>query len=296
MQKTSYNQIKEQAKNKIDGHLGEAFLALSFIPIILGIARSILSVLLNGVPIVSNMLDFGIIILVQYFVIIASLKLSKGKYSILFRNPFGNLKGYLKFMLYNLFLMVLYFLPVIFYLDFFSQLGEYIYNTDPEILAQTGSFDVIVGFLPSAQLMVYSVIVALVIIGIRVRLFFVSYLLVDKDMPLIDSFKTSLKYSRGNFFRILLFPFTYLLWVLLGVVFIGILSILPYLFILGILLIFVLLGYVIIYLVPYLNISFAEMYNSFLREHEDFVSCEDDIKVIEVNPLDIYDQESMKED
>ncbi len=102
-------------------------------------------------------------------------------------------------------------------------------------------------------------------------------MIVDKNMSAIDAVKKSWEYTNGNFFRVLFFPLSFILWYLL---------------------IFVTCGLILIYIIPYTTLSYATFYNAILKENGDYIVPVDDRPVVDSNdpfetkknidPLDDY--------
>lgn len=270
MIKANYKEIKLEAKSKMKDNFGAAFVALALIPLLYATGQGILNMVLESFPVFSSITQFLLTVLIQYLVVIASLKFAKDKFGNVFSNMFGNGRTYLKLVLLALLLAALYILPVLIYIDFFNQLGEYIANTPVELLfvSQTPA-ELFKSFLPSNGWIALSLVLLLGIIILQVRLMFVSYLLVDEDMSFIEAMKTSLVYTKGNFFRVFFFPLSFLLWVFVGYIALMIFNNISGTGFLSIFIIIGLLGYIIIYLIPYIQIAIAVMYMNIKEENGD---------------------------
>jgi uncharacterized membrane protein len=227
---------------------------------------------------VSYIVQLFITILISYITIMLALKLSKGKYHELFTNLFGNSKGYLNMLIYTLIATAVTLFPLFLYIDFFLDFSNYFSNMPVGYIPdQYEMQDAIIGFLPSTSLMITSGIMMFVGFIISIKLFFAPYLIVDKNMSAIDAVKKSWEYTNGNFFRVLFFPLSFILWYLL---------------------IFVTCGLILIYIIPYTTLSYATFYNAILKENGDYIVPVDDRPVVDSNdpfetkknidPLDDY--------
>ncbi len=279
MEKTSYYVIKKSAKAKMQGHFGETFLALALIPFVLSMGNSIISTSLIKYETITNIIQFLIAVLISYITIMLSLKLSKGKYRDLFSNLFGNSKGYLNVLIYRFIITLFTIIPLLLYIDFFDKLTNYFANLPLDYVFDSNELgNVMIGFLPSNTLIIISIVSLFLGFIINIKLFFTPYLIVDKDIKAIDALKLSWKYTNGNFFRVLFFPLSFILWYLL---------------------IFVTFGLILIYVIPYTKLSYAVFYNHILKENGDFIKDDAEKSVvndssnskkneIEYDPLDDF--------
>lgn len=273
MERTSYSAIKQAAKDKMKGHFGEAFLALAVLPFLFQMGNSAIGLSLSGYLVVSYIVQFFITILISYITIMLALKFSKGMYRNLFTNLFGNSKGYLNMFVYTLIATAVTLLPLFLYIGFFIDFSNYFANMPMNYFPDSAEIEnVISGFLPSTALIITSGIMMFVGFIIGVKLFFAPYLIVDRNMKAIDAVKKSWEYTNGNFFRVLFFPLSFILWYLL---------------------VFVTCGLILIYVIPYTTLSYAMFYNAILKENGDYIGPVQETLVTEaVDPL----AEEKKED
>jgi len=250
MTKASYIDLKMEAKARMKGHFGEAFLAIIVIPLVFSIGSSLISLLFTNLDVIDFIIQFFITVLIQYIGIMLVLKLIKGQFHGLFTNLFGNSKGYLNMLIYLLILNIIFIIPSLIYIDFSKDFAEY-YNSlpanhYPDFNELRTAF---LSFLPNISLIITSIILSLIGLVIGIRLFFTPYLIVDKEMKAIDAIKLSWHYSKDNFFRIFFFPFSFILWYLV---------------------IFMTCGLILIYLIPYITLSMGYMYKAILIENDDY--------------------------
>ena len=75
-----------------------------------------------------------------------------------------------------------------------------------------------------------SSLLSLVLFYVNIRLVFVTFIIIDQKLPVIEAFKKGWTYSKGNFFRIFMFFLSFFGWILFGIftLFIGFLYVIPY--------------------------------------------------------------------
>ncbi len=266
MNKSSFKEIKLKARKKIKGHFGEAFLAFLVIPFIFSLGNSAIGGALNNYAIISYIFQFFFTVLISYITIIMALKFAKGDYDNLFKKMVSSKEGYINLAIFTAIMTVLSLLPFSFYYSFFEDFTNYLINIPPYYNpTATEFFTDISAFLPSRELMITSFFVEIFVLVITVRMFFAQYLIIDKNMKAFDAIKTSWKYSKGNFLRIALFPFSFFLWYLLF---------------------FITCGLIVIYLIPYMIVSYVMFYNSILRENGEEV-------IDEVEPIHFIEEDEI---
>ena len=268
MNRAPYSAIKQDAKSRMSGHFGEAFLALLLIPFAFGTARSMISWFFTNTQVVGSIVDFFIVVLILYITLNLALKLSKGKYSSLFVNIMGDRNTYLNLFLYSLIASAIAIFPIYIFTDYITSVSEYfayLSAAELEVLSPNEFSNVFRDFMPSSQLLLISF--ALIVIGviIRIKLYLAPYLIIDRNMKAIDAIKLSWNYTSGNFLRIFFFPLSFILWYLL---------------------IFVTCGLILIYVIPYVSISHASFYNRLLIENGDYAQDIKEQEITEkINPL-----------
>ena len=273
MNKASYKAIKLEAKERMKGHFGEMFLALAVVPFIFSFASSIFSLIFVNLEVIGYIVQFFITVLTQYIGIMLVLKLSKGNFHDLFDNFFGNSKGYLNMLVYLFLMNILFVLPLFLYIDFFKDLTDYFNSLPVSSYPQPGELgNIIHDFLPSVSLIILSAVLSFIGFIIGIKLFFTPYLIVDKEMKAIDAIKLSWYYSKENFFRILFFPFSFILWYLLF---------------------FITCGLILIYVIPYATLSMAHLYKAILIENDNY--SESIIEKDTVQPVDPLAEEDSED-
>ena len=249
MNKIRYSEIKQSAKGRMKGHFGEAFLALAVIPLLFSMAGSAISMAFGNILLFSLLARFFITVFVQYITIILALKLSKGNFPNLFTNLFGNSKSYINMVVYSLIALAFMVLPMFIYMNFFIDFSNYFANIPVGYIPSEGEIQaVMLDLVPNTNIIIASTVLSILAYIVSIKLFFTPYLIVDKNMAAIDAIKLSWKYTNGNFFRVLFFPLSFILWYLL---------------------IFVTCGLILIYVIPYVTLSFAKFYEAILYENDE---------------------------
>ncbi len=247
MKKTSFKEIKLRARVSMKGHFGEAFLALLVVPFVFSFGNSIIGMTFMNQIVISYIFQFFYSILISYITIIMALKFAKGDYANLFKKLFGTKEGYLNMVIFTAAITLITLLPLLLYYDFVMSLFDYIttipanyYPTPDELHNQ------MINFLPSTALLITSGILLIIAGIVSLKFIFVRYLIIDKKMKAFEAMKLSWQYTNGNFFRIIFFSLSFILWYLL---------------------IFLTCGLILIYLIPYLILSYTMFYRAVLREH-----------------------------
>jgi len=250
MNKAAYSTIKGDAKNRMSGHFGEAFIALVLLPFAFSTGRSIITLIFANVEIIGSIIDFFIIVLILYITLNLALKLSRGKYSSLFVNVFGERKVYLNLLLYTLITTAILMFPLYLFTDYVVNLADHFASIPADnFLTDEELSTIFREYLPSTELLYTSLILVILSVIVRVKLYLTPYLIIDRNMKAIDAIKLSWNYTNGNFLRIFFFPLSFILWFLL---------------------IFLTCGLILIYLIPYMSVSQASLYNTILKENDDY--------------------------
>ncbi len=251
MTRYSYSDIKQSAKDQMKGHFGEVFLALAVLPMLLGMANSAVAMAFGDAQMVGFVAQIFVTVLIQYITIMLVLKISKGNFQTLFMNLFGNRKGYLNMLIYTLIITVITALPMFLYLDYIIEVTDYFATLPVNYIPTENEIqNILTDFLPNASILIASGVLIFISFILGVKLYFTPYLIVDKKMKAIDAMKLSWQYTNGNFFRVLFFPLSFILWFLL---------------------IFVTCGLILIYVIPYTTLAFGMFYNAILRENDNYV-------------------------
>jgi uncharacterized membrane protein len=263
----TYREIKDIAKKIMSKNLGEAILITLILPLGFGLIYSSLADLFNLIhPFVSTFVNFFYSAVYTYFVLRATIKISRHKANDVFKNFFGTTKGMLNSIGVNLFLMIFPITMLIINWDIVSSL-DYM-----AIVANPDNFDV-AQIIPSSQALLLTSIVAIISLYVGVRLQFATYIVADSDVHFMTAIKQSWEYSKGNFFRILFFPFAFFFWMLLVLVTCGI---------------------AIIYVAPLMSIGTAVLYNLILRENGEDPFPADPVQE-EIEPVTIIDLDPLSE-
>ncbi|MBU1020425.1 MAG: DUF975 family protein [Firmicutes bacterium] len=272
----TYTEIKDIAKKIMSRNMGEAILITFVLPLGFGLIYSTFANVLNLIhPFVSTFFNFFYSAVYTYFVLRATIKITRNKGNDVFKNFFGTAKGMLNSIGVNLFLMIF---PIIILLINWEIVSSFDYKA---IMANPDSFDII-KFIPASGALLATIVVLLISLYVGVRLQFATYIVADSDVHFMTAIKQSWKYSKGNFFRILFFPFAFFFWMLLVIITCGI---------------------AVIYVGPLIAIGTAVFYNLILRENgEDPFPSLGETEIIEpetilnLDPLNEIDEEENNEE
>ena len=249
--RTSYSEIKGKAKSAMNGHIGEVIL----VGLILPIAFSMIGSFLNGI---SGLAHWSIPTFLQlltnavatYITLRMVLKIVRYKPDKIFVKFLGTKKGILSSLGFALFSILISMGYIIIFWDYFALLWDLMrimpadyFVSDPEVFENWANDQVIKD--PSILLFMISGIYTLIVIIVSVKLSFTTYIIADTDLDFIEAMKKSWKISKGNWWRIVFFPLSFILWILLSVVTFGI---------------------ALIYVIPYMTIAQGAFYNELLLE------------------------------
>jgi len=250
--KASYSNIKKNAKSAMTGHLGEVVLAALLLPIAFSMISSLFSTFFgfihwsipNIIALVANALS-------TYISLRMIIKISRYRHNKIFDNFFGNKRGMINAILFAL-LSLLYIAGyLVFFWDYFVYVWELMkiipsdyYSADAETIE-----DFLINYdlkAPTVFSMTAAFIYSIISIFIGVRLSFTPYIIADSNYSLVVSLKRSWELTKGNWWRIFFFPLSFVLWIF-AIIFT--------------------LGLAMIYVGPYMAISYGSFYNSLLEEH-----------------------------
>ena len=253
--KRTYGDIKNQAKARMTGSFGDAFI-IAVIPglIVYGI-NLFIKIFTNFIDptakvIIDNVFDLIFTTLASYVVIHLVLKYVRGKSGVRFDEMFSFDNRTLKFFGYQFVISLISLLCFIPLLPYFVE-----YLNDIQYLANTESiwnYLETSGFIEDIANAVYlSLGLLLVFSFISVRISFASYLIIDKDMGIFEAMAKSWTLTKGNWFRVFFFGLSFIGWILLGILTCGIL--------------------LIVYVSPYMTVAKAYLYTNLLEENGDNV-------------------------
>jgi uncharacterized membrane protein len=276
--RTSYSEIKGKAKSAMNGHIGEVIL----VGLILPIAFSMIGNFLNGIFglahwSIPTFLSLFTNAVATYITLRMVLKIVRFNPDKIFIKFFGTQKGILNSLGFALFTVLISAGYIIIFWDYFALLWDLMrimpadyFVSDPEALENWANDQVIKD--PSILLFMISGIYSLIVIIVTVRLSFTQYIIADSDLDFIEAMKKSWKISKGNWWRIVFFPLSFILWLLLSVFTIGI---------------------ALIYVIPYMTIAHGAFYDELLIESGEVI--ESGFKKPTVN-IPLTDENALDED
>ena len=284
--KASYSEIKENAKSSMSGHIGEAIL----VGLVLPIAFSMIAGFFNGffsfihwsLPTFLSMFTGAI---TTYITIRMVIKIVRHKPDDIFVKFLGTKKGILNSIGFAVLSSLLVLVYVIIFWEYFMIMWDLIkimpadyFASDPAALESW--IDDQVFNEPSTFALIASLIYSVFLIFVSVRISFTTYIIADLDLNLLDAMKKSWKITKGNWWRIVFFPLSFILW-LFAVIFT--------------------FGLAIIYVGPYMTIAQGSFYDNLLfenGEHPDSGEKAPSIKksLTDENALDVDKTTFDKED
>ncbi|AIO19504.1 hypothetical protein KQ51_01628 [Candidatus Izimaplasma bacterium HR1] len=227
----SIREIKKESKTRVNNHFGDAFIIV-FVPFfIMNAINILLGQITKFLPdIVEFYADFTIEMLFNIFATYLAFKLLiqhvRGKNDLTFNNFFHLDKGFYNFIFLRVIVALIFVValipvfPVI--RELFTQVSIMV---DPHaIRVYLTNSDIIPRFIQSIRL---SALLIVIFWLFTIRLQMVPFIIIDKKISLFDAFELSFKITRGNYFKILIFPFTYILWLLLIFTFVGTFYVIP---------------------------------------------------------------------
>ena len=227
----SIKEIRQESKTRVNNHFGDAFIIV-FVPFfIMNAINIIVSQITKYLPdLIEIYTDFALEMLFNIFATYLAFKLLiqhvRGKDDLTFNNFFDLDKGFYNFVFLRVvvaLIFVVLHIPVIpVLIEFFQHVSIMV---DPNAIeGYLLHSDIVPRFFHAIKLS--SLFLALFWL-ITIRLQMVPFIIVDKKVNLFEAFKLSLKITKGSYFKILVFPFTYILWLLLIFTFIGAFYVIP---------------------------------------------------------------------
>ena len=228
-------EIKKEAKTRVNNNFGDSFIII-FVPFFIMNAFNILiSQLTRFLPdIVEFYSELTINVFLNIFAVYLAFKLLiqhvRSKNQLTFNNFFDLDSSFLNFIFLRILLALVFIIihipaiPVLTELvsrisimvDFHSIEG---YLTHSDIIPR----------LMSALRISSMLLVAFWLLTVRFQM--IPFILIDKKVSLVEAFKISFRITKGSYLKILVFPFTYILWILLLFTFIGAFYVIPLIFV-----------------------------------------------------------------
>ena len=183
------------------------------------------------------------------------IKVSRFRADKIFNNFLGTKKGVLNSLGFAVFSVLLSLGYILLFWDYYIFVWDLFQFVPPESLV--GNPELIESFIadytfthPSVFNILLAAIYSIFVLIVSVRLSYTAFVIADSNSSLIESIKKSWSITKGNFWRILFFPLSFILWIIPGIFTFGL---------------------VMIYVGPYMTIANACLYNNLLKEHgEDF--------------------------
>ena len=250
----SYSEIKKKAKSRLGENFGTAF-AIVYIPglitLMITMITSEFTVFLPDNPelaadyIIGTFLGFGaayisLKLLIQYIL---------GKNKINFNDLFSFDKQFLHFVLFKLIFSIIF---VISFIPSIPVLYEIFINVmimaDATAIEQYFRTSDITTVLINSLTITFSMMIILLLIMVRFK--FTGYIIIHKKSGLIEAMKKSWEITHGSYFRILLFPLSFILWILLSIMTFGL---------------------ALFYVSPFMTVANGYMYITLMQENDEQV-------------------------
>lgn len=231
----SIRTIKKESKQRVNNHFGDAFIIV-FVPFFIVNAISILTgqITLYLPDSIEYYVDLAIQIVLNILATYMSFKLLlpyiRGENKLSFNNFFKLEREFLNFCLLRIIvasIFILMYLPVI--PVFMEMVNDISIMVDPNAIENYLQTSGIITRLAEATKLTSLLLFGFWIISIRFQM--VPYIIIDQKVNLFKAMKISWNISKHNYFKILLFPFTYILWLLLLITFFGVFYVLPLIFV-----------------------------------------------------------------
>lgn len=249
--RTTYHDIKNNAKAAMKGHFGEVVLVGLILPIAFSMIASFFSTFFGFIHwTLPNFITPVINVIGTYITIRMIIKITRFKSDKIFMDFFGTKKGIISSLGFGLFSLIYTLGYLVFFWDYFVFAWDLFdlfsgdYNTaDPNLISNFIENNPLKA--PTLFAIIGSSIYSIVVIFISIKLSFTTYVIADSDSSLIESMKKSWELTKGNWWRITFFPLSFILWIFA---------------------IMFTFGLAIIYFVPYLAVSYGALYNTLLKE------------------------------
>jgi uncharacterized membrane protein len=247
--KKTYRTVKNEAKARLKENFGHAAVIVLLVSLFYSIASQIITSVLTriGIPDTSIVITlFSIVIgsASTYITYKLLLDYVKGKNTLEFKEIFEFDKNFISYLIFGGIAGVIGLLSFIPFIPYITDLYTIDYTNQAVLEAWIESN--IDGFIQSLGL---SLLIFVVIIIISVRFMYARYIIVEQNKNVIDALKTSWRYTQNNYFRVLLFPLSFILWIFL----------IP-----------ITCGLVLIWLIPYISVAQANLYLTIKAESGDY--------------------------
>lgn len=231
----SIRQIKHDSKEQVNSHFGDAFIIV-FVPFFITTAINI--VIGQITQYLPRTFELGFDFITQVTLSIIATYMSfkmlishiRGENDLSFNNFFQFEKGIISFVQFRIIVSLIIlaiFIPAAPSLQ--EMMNRIRIMVDPNAienyLIHSGIFTRVFNALKIS----YGLLLVFWLVTVPFQM--TPYLIVDKNLKVFEAIKLSYKITKGNYFKVLLFPFTYFFWFLLCISLIGIFYVLPLVFV-----------------------------------------------------------------
>jgi uncharacterized membrane protein len=248
--KRTITSIKKNAKRRLHQNFGDAFIII-FVPIFIMYAVSIVlgrmtSFLPDGIELIADYIVQAIIgIITTYVTIRLIIQYIRGVNGVSFDNFFHFEKSFIHLALFRVLITVIsisFFIPIIPVAR--EIMEQMLIMADAEAIQQYLVQSDVLERLVQASLISLGLFILLWIVTIKLQ--FTPFVIIDEDLTLFQGISRSWSLTKGKFFKVFLFPFTYILWLFVAMTFFG-----------------------LFYVIPLLSVGYAALYQSLLDDEKD---------------------------
>jgi uncharacterized membrane protein len=219
----TYREIKEISKIRVNDRFGDALLII----LIPALGVSIISLFTNYLTgffdvssqFISNYIIRRILtILATYVSIFMIVKFARGRNGFTTEGLFDDTKRIIHFIIYYIIAGIIWLLALIPLLDYIIEMYPLITSsTDPNTVAAY-----IREYMESNPSILgdfwLSILISFITSLIMVKFRFTPFIITDSKFTVFKAMKKSWTLTNGNYFRVLFFPFTFILWALFAII------------------------------------------------------------------------------
>ncbi len=230
----SIREIKKEARTRVNNDFGDAFIIV-FVPFF--IMNAVIIFLSQITMFLPDILEFYIEFALNVFLNILAVYLAfklliqhvRSKNELTFNNFFALDSSFLNFIILRLLLAIVFILIHVPSIPVLLELVQKVsIMVDPNAIEGYLLYSDIVPRL-IGSLQISSILLILFWLS-TIRFQMIPFILIDKKVGLIEAFRISYQITKGSYFKILIFPFTYILWSILLITFIGAFYVIPLVF------------------------------------------------------------------
>ncbi len=218
MKRKTYSEIKSMAKNRMSKRFSDA-LIIVVVPYLL--ARAVNWIIGKVTTVLPDTMEFYADQFISISLTIAAtfittkllLQYLRGKDGIDFEDFFRFDHRFAKFYIFQLVLTLIMMLPNILFAGGWAEIATDLNNISDPVAIQEYFADNAIRIAELTTGLFISGAISIVLLLLSIRIQFTEYIIIDKDLPVMEAVKKSWDITRGNFFRVLFFPLSFILWI-----------------------------------------------------------------------------------